>query len=1238
MGNIVYYEDIQLVDGVKGFFGTGEDLRIQHDAGDSLIDNYTGHLYLTNYADNKDIYFRSDDGSGGVTTYFYVGGTAEQTIFVKNTEHQDGTKAQFGNAGDMQMYHDGTNSYIINGTGAFYIMQGQNDGNMVFQCDDGSGGNATYFSLDGGSSATNELYTKWPDYSRIALGTGKDLQIYHNSTNSLIENSTGDLYISNKHDDGNIQFYCDDGSGGTAQYFRLDGGLVETSFLKTTHHYDNVKANFGDGNDLEIYHNGSNSFISDTGTGLLVISSNHLQVYNAGISEFMITAEQNGAVNLYYDGSKKFETTTTGIDVTGEVKGDSLDIDGNADISGDVNMTDGEMLMWGGNSILTHSGSATTIGDNSSGSVISIASGDSTFAGNILMTGTGHFGAADNLYIGGATAATDHTYIGDSSRNVTIYNGANFTVAGGLTTLEGNVVVSGTDVTITGSIIHSGDTNTYFGFHGNDLWRVVTGGSERLEVSNSGVKLGNTGATVTQILDEDNMASDSATALATQQSIKAYVDNSTTGVLTYQGTWNASTNSPSLSSGSGTPGYYYIVSVAGSTNLDGITDWAAGDWAVFSDQSTDAWQKIDNTAVGDVSVGTGAASSRVSYWSGTTTIAGTAGFTFDGSNLSVPGNITQGGSTFTATGDLTIDCAGDITLDADGGDINLKDAGTTFGTLSNSSSDFWIGAGVQDKDIIFRGNDNGSYISALRLDMSDAGWAHFNAGITVGTGTSTFAGNIAMGGYDITGLDEIYFSTNTKLGPDGTGYLKLTYIASGGGGLKVVDGDGLVQGYLYGDGNATSSFGLLDGSANWAVRCVESEYVELRYNNSKKFETTSTGVKITAANTSDLALNINDRIKALGNGSMSWGSSADFGNLTWDTGYALVGGLSGKGLKLFTNGGSGIALTLDTSQNATFAGRVDVAGGDVNIQAGALSITADGSNKATLTETGAGLLTIAAEDDIVLDAGSDVILDAAGDDIRLRVSGTEFGKFNNASSNLNIYSSIQDKDIVFWGDDAGSSFTALTLDMSSAGTATFNNELYIPNRIGHVGDADTYIGFSAANHFNITCGSIDFLAIDGSGMALSPSTNVSLISSNLVLSGDSNIVLDTSVSSTESSGTIIKIGSHMSSLVAGNIYYAYNSMGSLYWGGADADSSNTENMLALSVGTDADVDGMLLNGIYHKASHGLTVGEPIYLSTSPMAMTNTAPSGSGDYVRVLGYALDSNHIYFCPDNTWVKID
>jgi hypothetical protein len=64
------------------------------------------------------------------------------------------------------------------------------------------------------------------------------------------------------------------------------------------------------------------------------------------------------------------------------------------------------------------------------------------------------------------------------------------------------------------------------------------------------------------------------------------------GALSYQGTWNASTNTPTLASSVGVKGYYYVVSVAGSTDLDGITDWKVGDWAVYNGT---AWQKVDNT-------------------------------------------------------------------------------------------------------------------------------------------------------------------------------------------------------------------------------------------------------------------------------------------------------------------------------------------------------------------------------------------------------------------------------------------------------------------------------------------------------------------------------------------------------------------------------------------------------------------------------------------------------------------
>jgi len=62
--------------------------------------------------------------------------------------------------------------------------------------------------------------------------------------------------------------------------------------------------------------------------------------------------------------------------------------------------------------------------------------------------------------------------------------------------------------------------------------------------------------------------------------------------LSYQGGWNASTNTPTLASGVGVNGYYYVVTTAGSTNLDGVTDWQIGDWAIFNGTT---WQKIDQT-------------------------------------------------------------------------------------------------------------------------------------------------------------------------------------------------------------------------------------------------------------------------------------------------------------------------------------------------------------------------------------------------------------------------------------------------------------------------------------------------------------------------------------------------------------------------------------------------------------------------------------------------------------------
>jgi len=120
--------------------------------------------------------------------------------------------------------------------------------------------------------------------------------------------------------------------------------------------------------------------------------------------------------------------------------------------------------------------------------------------------------------------------------------------------------------------------------------------------------------------------------------------------------------------------------------------------------------------------------------------------------------VTVTGNIANASGNLTLDVAGDIILDADGGDVKLSDNGTVYGELTNSSSYLVIKNPIQDQDVQIKGNDGGSEITALSLDMSDAGAASFNGNVTVSGGNLFVADHITHAGDNDT---EIQFETNT---------------------------------------------------------------------------------------------------------------------------------------------------------------------------------------------------------------------------------------------------------------------------------------------------------------------------------------------------------------------------------------------------------------------------------------------------------------------------------------------
>ncbi len=162
--------------------------------------------------------------------------------------------------------------------------------------------------------------------------------------------------------------------------------------------------------------------------------------------------------------------------------------------------------------------------------------------------------------------------------------------------------------------------------------------------------------------------------------------------------------------------YVGLLKTSGNTILDSTPQ-----------QITDGSGNNSQLFLSTAKVGIGATPSG----SDTLQVQGSISITGDGSNATT---LTESGS-----GDFTIDVAGDLSLDADGGDILFKDAGTTIGTFSNSSTDFVIQSNVSDKDIIFKGNDDGSTISPLTIDMSESGRALFNTGgeNLVATFTST---------------------------------------------------------------------------------------------------------------------------------------------------------------------------------------------------------------------------------------------------------------------------------------------------------------------------------------------------------------------------------------------------------------------------------------------------------------------------------------------------------------------
>ena len=159
--NVILEGELFLKDDKDLVLGNGSDLQIRHDnsSGQGWIRNYTDHLVIENNADDHDIIFKTDNGSGGTATYITLDGSATSISLSQNTYLPDDKKLYIGSHSDQYIYYDGTNNqgFFRATTGDIVIRVEENDHDLILQCDDGSGGVATYLTLDG-SATTIRAY------------------------------------------------------------------------------------------------------------------------------------------------------------------------------------------------------------------------------------------------------------------------------------------------------------------------------------------------------------------------------------------------------------------------------------------------------------------------------------------------------------------------------------------------------------------------------------------------------------------------------------------------------------------------------------------------------------------------------------------------------------------------------------------------------------------------------------------------------------------------------------------------------------------------------------------------------------------------------------------------------------------------------------------------------------------------------------------------------------------------